>query len=67
MAGEIKRIIDSIISQRAKDNPILIDTTRAKLIFRGVNPDRFTDDSPSDPHVEAKLRAIALEMGISLR
>ncbi len=67
MAGRIKRMIDVIIEQRAKGNPLLMDTTKAKLIFKGVNPDGFTPTSPDDPALEARLRCIATEMGVSLR
>ncbi len=66
MAGEIKRIIDCILEQRGRNDAIRLNTTRAKLIFRGINPDRFLASSLNDPLVEAKLRQIASEMGIKL-
>lgn len=66
MAGRIKRMIDQIVEQRAKGNLIVADTTKAKLIFKGVNPDKFTYTSFDDPAIEAKLRDIAAAMGVSL-
>ncbi|HUJ95253.1 MAG TPA: hypothetical protein VLW84_08325 [Terriglobales bacterium] len=66
MAGRIKGLIDLILEQRAKGDPFLIDTTTAKLIFKGVNPERFTSTSPDDPSVEARIKAIAAELGVSL-
>jgi hypothetical protein len=66
MAGSTKRLIDLIIERRAKGNPLLVDTTKAKLIFKGVNPDAFTALSPDDPVVETKIRIIAFELGVSL-
>jgi hypothetical protein len=66
MAGNIKRMIDRIVEQRAKGNPIVIDTTKAKLSFKGVNPDRFTSASLDDPAIEAKLKDIAADMGVTL-
>jgi len=66
MAGRIRRMIDMIIEQRAKGNALLIDTTKAKLIFKGLNPDGFTPTSPDDPILEARVRAVATELGVPL-
>jgi len=66
MAGQIKRLIDEIVEQRAKGNPLLVETTRAKLIFKGLNPARFHGGSPDDPKIIAKVRAIAVDLGVEL-
>jgi hypothetical protein len=67
MAGQIKRIIDTIIEQRAHGNPTLISTTRTKLILKGLNPSKFTPTSPDDPAILAKLSQVAQEMGVDPR
>ncbi len=41
-------------------------STKAKFIFKGVNPDRFDATSPDDPVVIDKVRAIAAELGIQV-
>ena len=66
MAGLIKRLIDSIIEQRAKGNPVIVETTKAKLILKGVNPEKFNCASTDDPGVEARVRAIAAQLGVVL-
>jgi len=66
MAGQIKRMIDSIVAQRAKGNPIVIQTTKAKLTLKGVRSDAFNDTSPDDPAVIAKLKTIAADFGLSV-
>ena len=66
MAGQIKQIIDTILQQRAKGSPSLVFTTKAKLVLKGVNPDRFTATSPDEAAVIAKVRAIAAELGVAL-
>jgi len=66
MAGQIKWTIDRIIEQRSKGNATLVLTTKAKLIFKGLNPDGFTSTSPDDPAILAKARAAAEEFGIRL-
>jgi hypothetical protein len=56
-------MINSILEQRAKGNPTLLMTTRTKLTLKGLNPDRYTDTSPDDPAVLAKVRSVAAELG----
>ena len=64
MAGVIKRMIDSIVEQRAKGNATIALTVQTKLVLKGLNPDRFNASSPDDPAVIAKLKAIAVDLGV---
>jgi len=66
MAGQIKHLIDRMVELRAKGNPVLIQTTKAKLIFKGLNPERYTAASPDDPAIIDKVHAMAAELGIRL-
>ncbi|HTS37693.1 MAG TPA: hypothetical protein VMH04_18605 [Candidatus Solibacter sp.] len=66
MAGEIKRLLDQIIQQRARGDELIVQTTQAKLIFKGINPSRFTSDSPDEPIIIAKIKAIAADLGVNL-
>ena len=66
MPGQIKRAIDTIIAQRSKGNPTVALTTKTKLVLKGLNPDKFTDASPDDASVLAKLRVIATELGVQI-
>lgn len=66
MAGQIKTMIDSIIQQRSKGDPLLERTTKTKLLLKGINPTRYTSESEDDPEVIEKLRRFADEMGCKL-
>jgi hypothetical protein len=55
MAGKIRQMIDLIINQRAKDNPMLERVIKTKLMLKGVNPKKYTLESPDDPAVILKL------------
>lgn len=66
MPGQIMRMIDSIIQQRAQGNPTRAMTTKTKLILKGVNPDRYDLTSPDDKAVLEKLRSIAAEWGVRI-
>jgi len=62
MAGKIKQMIDSIISQRAKDNPMLERVIKTKLILKGINPNRYTPQSDDDPAVIVKLEKMMQDL-----
>lgn len=64
MAGQIKRLIDLIVAQRAKGNPTIALTTKAKLVLKGVNPNSFGDTSPDDPALLVRLKNIAADLGV---
>jgi hypothetical protein len=62
MAGKIKQMIDSIIDQRAKDNPMLERVIKTKLILKGINPGKYTLQSDDDPVVLGKLEKMIREL-----
>ena len=66
MPGEIKRLIDSIVTKRSQGNPTLVATTKTKLVLKGIRVDDFTPSSPDDPAVISKIRQVAEEMGIKV-
>jgi hypothetical protein len=66
VAGKIKQTIEKIIEQRSKGNQTIRNTTEVKLILKGINPDKFTADSPDNPEILAKLQQIASEMGVNI-
>lgn len=61
MAGEIKRMIDTIIEQRAKGSKILAGVVKTKLILKGIDPKNYTEDSPDDTDVINRLYAVMME------
>ncbi len=58
MAGKIKEMIDAILTKRSKGDPLLLKTTRTKLILKGINPDKYTLSSDDDPAVIEKLEKL---------
>ncbi len=55
MAGKIRQMIDLIIHQRAKNNPMLERVIKTKLMLKGVNPKKYDMESPDDPAILLKL------------
>jgi hypothetical protein len=62
MAGQIKRLIDSMIEQRAQGNKVLEGVVKMKLILKGIDPKSYTDASPDDPVVMEKLINLMKEL-----
>jgi hypothetical protein len=62
MAGKIKRIIDSVIVQRAGGNPMLEKIIKTKMILKGVDPNIYTLESDDDPVVMEKLEKMLREL-----
>ncbi len=66
MAGQIKKMIDSIIDQRSKGNELLKNTTETKLVIKGVNPSKYNASSLDDAVIIEKLKGIAKELGVAV-
>lgn len=62
MAGKIKKMIDTIIEQRAQDNPMLVRVIKTKLMLKGIDPAKFTATSDDDPAIIEKLEAAMKEL-----
>ena len=59
-------MIDKVIEARAKGNPTIVQTTKTKLALKGINSDNYTKSSADDPAVMARLKDVALELGVTL-
>jgi hypothetical protein len=66
MAGQIKRMLDRIVIERGKGDGVLAALTKAKLILKGFDPDRFTLIMPDDAATITRVRQIAHELGVTL-
>lgn len=66
MPGKIKDMIDTIIEQRAQGSHIIASTIKIKLILKGINPDKYTAESPDNIKVINKLDKLAEELGCNL-
>jgi len=66
VAGTVKRVLEAVIAARGHNNPTFMETTRAKLILKGLNPAKFTESTPDDPAQVAKARQVAAEFGVDV-
>lgn len=66
MAGNIKKMIDSIISQKSSGSLVIASSVRTKLILKGIRVNEYTNASPDDEKVIEKLKLIAKDFGVKL-
>jgi hypothetical protein len=66
MAGQIRRALDTIIRERSHGDATLVDTTKTRLLIKGFDYGRFTEDSPDDDAVLHRLRAVARDMKLAV-
>ncbi len=62
MAGKIKKMIDTIIEQRTKDNPMMAGVIKTKLALKGIDPSKYSAQSEDDPVIIGKLEAFLKEI-----
>ena len=62
MSGKIKEIIDRIIKERARGNPVIAEMTKAKLILKGIYPDKYDSNDKDDPEIIEKLIEIKKQL-----
>jgi hypothetical protein len=66
MVGQVRKMLDRIVVERSKGDDVLARLTKAKLILKGFDPDRFTLITPDDPATIARVMKIARELGVML-
>ena len=67
MAGKIKKLIDYIIEQRSQGDSTIVNTTKTKMLLKGINPDLYNESSDDDPKIELRLKEIGKELGITFK
>lgn len=66
VAGQIRKTIDRIISEKSRGNSVIASSIRTKMILKGISVDKFNMNSPDDPEILKKLQLVATEYGIRI-
>lgn len=66
MSGKIKVLIDKIIDERSKGDELLKEMTITKMILKGIDPKKYSSNSPDDPIIITKLEALAKELNLKI-
>ena len=66
MAGKVKIMIDQIIKYKSGGQELIGKMVWTKLLLKGIDPNKFSKDSPDDLAMIAKVSSVAKEMGVPL-
>ncbi|CDH47716.1 hypothetical protein [Candidatus Contendibacter odensensis] len=66
MPGLVKKMIDAIVLERSKGNVVIANSTRTKLLLKGIDPLKYTPTTEDDAAIIAKVRTAALDFGVRL-
>lgn len=64
--GNIKKVIEAILVRKGKGDPLLIINIKKKLVFKGINPSKYTYETIDDPDVLRKLMELARDLGFKV-
>jgi len=64
--GKAKKLIDELIEKKAQGNAFQISNVKMKLLFKGIIPDKITNDTPDTDEIIAKIYEVAKEFNITL-
>ncbi len=66
-AGELKRILDTIILQRHGDTPDLARSLRSRLRLKGIHPGSLNLDKPVEASTVEDIHRLARQLGIEVQ
>ena len=66
MAGQVYRMIQTIITQKSKGNTVIASSIKTKMYLKGIAVDKDTLTSPDDLAVAQKVREVAKEFGVTV-
>ena len=64
--GYDKKVIEAIIVRKGKGDPLIVINIRKKLVFKGINPAKYTYETIDDPVVLRKLMELARDLGFKI-
>ena len=64
--NKTKKLIDELIEKRSKGQEFLKLSTQMKLLMKGIDTRKITDDTPDNEVTIKKIHEIAAELKITL-
>jgi hypothetical protein len=65
MAGQAKKLVDLLVSEKAKGNRDIENFIRVKLSMKGIPVNTLTESSADDPAVINKIKDVLKEFGVN--
>lgn len=64
--GKAKQMIDELIEKKAGGDKFQVSNVKMKLMFKGIMPDKITEDTPDDEEVISKIKEVAGQFNVTL-
>jgi len=61
-----KQLIDELIQKKAGGNGFQECNVKMKLMFKGIMPDKITDETPEDDEIISKIFEVADQFNVVL-
>ena len=61
-----KQLIDELIQKKAGGNRFQESNVKMKLMFKGIMPDKITDETPEDDEIISKIFEVADQFNVVL-
>ena len=66
MTGTARKMIDTIIAEKAQGDKAIEKSIRVKLILGGIMVDKLTETTPDDPALINKIKNVATVYGVKI-
>ena len=64
--GQAKQLINELIEKKAQGNSFQVSNIKLKLIFKGIIPDKITDETEDTEELISKIHEVADNFNIKL-
>jgi hypothetical protein len=64
MTGTARRMVDTIIAEKAKGDKTIEKSIRVKLILGGIMVDKLTPDTPDEPALINRIKSVGASYGV---
>jgi len=64
--GKTKKLINELIEKKANGNSFQESNIKMKLMFKGILPDKITDETPDNDEIISKIYEVANDFNVNL-
>ncbi len=64
--GKARKLIDELIEKKAQGNTFQENNVKMKLMFKGIFPDKVTEETPDSQELISKIYDVAQNFNIPL-
>jgi len=66
MQGSAMKLINMLIQEKTKGDPVMQNAIKVKLMLGGIPINKLNDSTPDDPVLNEKIRKVAADYGVAI-